>query len=200
MKKKIIYRTSIFVFFISLVIIIYSMYQILSSKNKVSKNIEVWDAMQTIKKSTDDNSTKESSQVKIKDMVDGLGIIGKLSIIKTQNVFPIIQGTKKEDLENGAGHFLDSVLPGENGNCIIFGHRDGVFKKLEDVKVGDAIMVETSLGKFIYKVTNLKITSPKESEIIKRYDEGMLTLVTCYPFNYIGSAPERFIVTAKLEI
>lgn len=200
MKKKIIYGISIFVFFISLVLIVYSTYEIASSKNKVSKNIEIWDAKQTIKGNTDYNLAKKSSQAKIIDNAEGSEIIGKLTIVKTKNILPIIKGTRLEDLENGAGHFLDSVLPGENGNCIIFGHRDGVFKKLEDIKVWDEIIVETYLGKFIYKITNLNITSTEESEIIKRYDEPMLTLVTCYPFNYIGSAPKRFLVTAKLQI
>lgn len=199
MKRKIIYRMSIFIFFISLVIIVYSIYEISSSKSKVSKNIETWDSNQLIKANESNNTTKEPFKVIIKAKSEDFEIMGKLTIVKTENVFPIIQGTTEEDLKNGAGHYLDSALPGENGNCVIFGHRDGVFKKLEDVKIGDTILVETSLGKFIYKITNLNITSPSESEIIKRYDEQMLTLVTCYPFNYIGSAPKRFVVIAKMQ-
>lgn len=215
MKKKLIYRISIFVFFMSLVLIVYSIYEIVDSKNKVKKNIEAWETRQIIKEEAiKDNITQEStvynSQEKLPEVKkvepkenklgsQGFEIIGKLTIVKTKNILPIIEGTSTKDLENGAGHYLHSVLPGEKGNCIIFGHRDSVFKKLEDVEVGDAIIVETSLGEFTYKITDLKITSPEESEIIKHYEEPTLSLVTCYPFNYIGSAPKRFIVTAKLQ-
>ena len=198
--KKWFYRIATIVLFTSILLITYSVYEIYSSKNKVNQNLEVWNDNNIIKDNTNHTFTEKSPKVRNYDKTGKFEILGKLTIVKTKNVFPIIQGTTDEDLKNGAGHYLESVLPGKSGNCIIFGHRDGVFKKLEDVKVGDTILVETNLGKFIYKITNLKITSLKESEIIKYYKEPMLTLVTCYPFNYIGSAPKRFLVTGKLQM
>lgn len=127
-------------------------------------------------------------------------VIGKLTIHRTNKDIPLIEGTSKSDLKKGAGRYIESFLPGKNGNCIIFGHRDGVFSSLEDIKLDDVIVIQTLAGEFIYKIVDTKITEPSEEEIIKVYDEPVLTLVTCYPFGYIGSAPKRFIVTASLEI
>lgn len=127
-------------------------------------------------------------------------VMGKIIISKINESIPIIEGTSDKDLENGAGHYEDSLLPGENGNSIIFGHRDTVFKRLGEVKLKDLITVETSVGKFIYEIVDIRITIPTEEELIKTYNEPILTLITCYPFIYIGHAPKRFVVTAKLKL
>jgi len=124
--------------------------------------------------------------------------IGKLTIPVLNKVLPIIQGTSERDLTKGAGHYSESVLPGEKDNCVISGHRDTFFSSLGDVKIGDKIIAETSAGIFNYEVTGMRIVDKDDRTVIVPTEAATLTLTTCYPFNYVGSAPNRYIVSAML--
>ena len=123
---------------------------------------------------------------------------GKITILKSKEVLPLIQGTKDTDLEKGAAHFITTVLPGQEGNSAIFGYRDGIFKSLKDVIINDKILIECSAGILVFKVIETKIVLPGDATILKHYNDSIITLITCYPFYYLGSAPKRFIVIAKL--
>ena len=124
--------------------------------------------------------------------------IGSLSIPVLKQSWPIIQGTGTNDLKKGVGHFLQSVLPGAKDNCVLSGHRDTVFAKLGKVKIGDRLIVQTAAGTFTYEVKRIRIVHQDDRTVIVHTDHAVLTLTTCYPFHFIGSAPDRYIVSADL--
>ena len=88
-------------------------------------------------------------------------------------------------------------MPGQVGNVGIAAHRDTFFRNLRDVRKGDELRFVTPEGTFSYEVESLKIVKPKNVEVLDPTPEPVITLVTCYPFNYVGSAPNRFIVRAR---
>lgn len=110
---------------------------------------------------------------------------------------PIIHGDSPNDLKKGLGHYAGSTLPGEGGKFVISGHRDTALKSLENVKVGHKILVETNWGAFEYKVKEINIVKSNEHSVLDPVDYEVLTMYTCYPFNYIGAAPNRFVVTGE---
>ena len=107
---------------------------------------------------------------------------------------PIFHGDGKAQLSQGVGHFAGSTIPGEGGNVVLSAHRDTAFSALENIKEGDEVIVSTYYGDFTYKVSNIRITNPEDTTVCEPTDKEQLTLYTCYPFNFIGSAPERYIV------
>lgn len=123
---------------------------------------------------------------------------GELIIPKISATLPIIEGTDEDELEKGVGHYSDSVLPGEKDNSVLSGHRDTVFRKLGEVGVGDYLIVKTSAGEFKYKVNKVRIVDADDRTVIVPKPRPTLTVTTCYPFNYIGDAPERYILVANL--
>ena len=124
--------------------------------------------------------------------------IGELIIPKLGASLPIVHGTDEEELEKGVGHFSKSVLPGEDDNSVLSGHRDTVFRKLGEVGKGDILVVETEAGKFTYKVKNVRIVEKDDRTVIVPKPRATLTVSTCYPFDYIGDSPERYILVANL--
>ncbi|MEF2094777.1 class D sortase [Bacillus sp. CFBP9009] len=125
--------------------------------------------------------------------------IGELYIPKLKTKLPIFHGTNEDELEKGVGHFAGSVLPGENDNSVLSGHRDTVFRKLGQVGEGDLLIVRTSAGEFTYKVNKVRIVDEDDRTVIVPKPRATLTVSTCYPFDYIGSAPERYILVAYLS-
>jgi sortase A len=124
--------------------------------------------------------------------------IGELIIPKLGASLPIFHGTDEEELEKGVGHYSKSVLPGENDNSVLSGHRDTVFRKLGEVGKGDLLVVETEAGTFTYKVKNVRIVDKNDRTVIVPKPRATLTVSTCYPFDFIGSSPERYILVANL--
>ena len=125
--------------------------------------------------------------------------IGSLKIARLNETIPIYEGTQAAELKIGAGHYEKSVLPGVSDNSVISGHRDSVFSKFGALKLGDSLTVTTSYGKFIYKIKSFRIVKANDRTVIVSTKDARLTLSTCYPFYFIGSAPKRFIVTALLD-
>lgn len=124
--------------------------------------------------------------------------IGDLYIPKLDATLPIFHGTDEEELEKGVGHFADSVLPGESDNSVLSGHRDTVFRRLGEVGKGDLLVVETSAGKFTYKVRQVRIVDREDRTVIVPKPKATLTVSTCYPFDFVGYAPDRYILVADL--
>jgi sortase A len=124
--------------------------------------------------------------------------IGTLYIPSINASLSIIHGTDEEELEKGVGHYKGSVLPGEADHSILSGHRDTVFRKLEDVVLEDLIIVTTSAGTFTYQVVDIYIVDKDDRSVIRPTPEATLSLTTCYPFSFIGDAPDRYIIHAKL--
>jgi len=124
--------------------------------------------------------------------------IGSLSIPVLDQKLPIIQGTDADELKKGVGHFIQSVLPGEEDNCVLSGHRDTVFAKLGKLKIDDQLIVQTSAGTFTYEIKRIRIVDKNDKTVIVPADHAVLTLTTCYPFHFVGSAPDRYILIADL--
>ena len=125
-------------------------------------------------------------------------IFGNLWIPVLKQNIPIVEGTGNEELKKGAGHFIDSVLPGVKDNCVISGHRGTVFKNLGLLKIGDQLIIETSTGIFTYEINHIRIVDKDDRTVIVPTALATLTLTTCYPFNYIGDAPDRYILIGEL--
>jgi sortase A len=125
-------------------------------------------------------------------------LMGELIIPKLDAALPIIHGTDEDELEKGVGHFADSVLPGENDNSVLSGHRDTVFRELGEVGKGDLLIVKTYAGTFTYKVRQVRIVDEDDRTVIVPKPKAVLTVSTCYPFDYVGYAPDRYILVADL--
>ena len=125
--------------------------------------------------------------------------IGTLTIPALKRKLPIIQGTGVKDLKKGVGHFAQSVLPGEEDNCVLSGHRETVFRQIGKLKIGNQLIVQTSAGTFTYEVTGTRIVHANNKTVIVPTDHAVLTLTTCYPFNTPGYFPDRYIVSASLK-
>lgn len=121
-----------------------------------------------------------------------------LIIPRLKESMPIIEGTDEDDLSHGVGHYQRSVLPGEPDNSVLSGHRDITFQRLGELKKGDQLQVATKQGTFVYRIDKIWITHANDQSVIVPHKEPTLTLTTCYPFGYFGSAPDRYIVQGKL--
>ena len=111
---------------------------------------------------------------------------------------PILEGTDDRTLDRGAGHIADTARPGAAGNAGIAGHRDGFFRGLKDVKVGDELQIQTTTATKRYRIERIWIVAPDDVSVLDPTPGPSVTLVTCYPFYYVGSAPQRYIVRATL--
>ena len=125
--------------------------------------------------------------------------IAKLSIPRLDTVLYVVEGTDDRDLKRGPGHLEGTVMPGSDGNCVIAGHRDTHFRVLKNVKKGDEIVVQSRQGTYKYRVTGLSVVNPQNTDSLKPTSKGVLNLITCFPFEYVGTAPRRFVVHASLE-
>jgi sortase A len=125
-------------------------------------------------------------------------VIGKITLPALKTTLPIIEGTGDKELKRGVGHFIGSVLPGEDDNSVLAGHRDSVFSQLGKLVLGDLVVIRTQAGEFTYEVVRFRIVNADDRTVIVPSPTAILTLSTCYPFRYIGNAPKRYIVSAKL--
>jgi len=123
--------------------------------------------------------------------------LGILTINKINLQVPIYNGTDDVTLDRGAGRIKGMAKMDEDGNLGISGHRDGFFRGMKDVKVGDDIDIQTTLGTENYEVTSIIIIPKEDASVLAPTTEKKLTIVTCYPFYFVGHAPKRLIVTAK---
>jgi sortase A len=127
------------------------------------------------------------------------GVIGELEIPRLKLSAPVKTGGDENVLDFSVGYLPDTPLPwlpGE-GNSAFAAHRDRLFRPLKDIRAGDAIKLSTRHGDFSYKVVATLIVNPKDVWVLKPIPHVNLTLITCYPFTYIGNAPHRFIVQAE---
>lgn len=125
------------------------------------------------------------------------GLVGMLDVPRLQLSTPVIEGDDNRTLKRAVGHLPDTPMPWTSGNSAIAGHRDGLFRPLKDVKVGDEIRFRTTRDEFRYRVTKTAIVMPDDLSVLApQSGPATLTLITCYPFYYVGSAPKRFVVHA----
>ena len=122
--------------------------------------------------------------------------LGVLRIPRLRIEAALLEGTDDATLDRGVGLIEETARPGTDGNTGIAGHRDGFFRALKDITEGDAIELQTLAGRETYRVERIWIVNPDEVSVLDPTPSRSLTLVTCYPFYFVGSAPERFIVRA----
>lgn len=126
--------------------------------------------------------------------------IGTLRIASVEMEVGVYQGDTEDQFQLGAGHSYMSFLPGQEGNIVLAAHRTNYFRDLEYVKVGDMIELETTYGLFEYKIRQIDILEEADFEtILEDSEEEQLTLYTCYPFIYVGNAPNRYVVRCDLQ-
>jgi len=122
-----------------------------------------------------------------------------LEIRKLHIRVPVFDGTDDLTLNRGVGRIIGTARVGDAGNIGIAGHRDGFFRGLKDISVGDEIDLTMTTDKAIYFVDQIEIVSPTDVQVLQPRGAPSLTLVTCYPFYFVGDAPQRFIVHASIE-
>jgi sortase A len=125
------------------------------------------------------------------------GLIGRIEIARLGVSVMVIEGTSSKTLRRAAGHIAGTAMPGQPGNIGISAHRDTFFRPLRNIHRNDLITVTTVLGAYHYRVVSTRIVGPSDVEVLGSGRAEILTLVTCYPFYFVGSAPDRFIVRAE---
>lgn len=125
------------------------------------------------------------------------GVIGEIEVPRLGLKAMVVQGDSEKLLRRAVGHLPETALPGETGNVALAGHRDGIFRPLRNVLPGDLITLRTPDREFQYEVEWTAIVPPTAVRVIQPTSEPALTLVTCFPFYYVGAAPERFVVRAR---
>ena len=138
-----------------------------------------------------------SIQQETPELVTDPGLVGRVEIPRLEISAIVREGVDTATLGNAVGHVPGTPRPGSAGNVAIAAHRDTYFRNVRYIRNGDQIRMVTPKGTYDYVVESLKIVSPTEVKVLDPTPEPAITLVTCYPFNYIGAAPKRFIVRAR---
>jgi sortase A len=125
------------------------------------------------------------------------GLIGRLEIPRLLLSDVVVEGIDKTTLRRAVGHIPGTALPGHPGNVGLAGHRDTFFRSLKDLKIDDEVELSTLAGNFKYEVESLRVVDPEDVGVLAQSGHNVLTLVTCYPFYYVGPAPMRWIVRAR---
>jgi sortase A len=125
-------------------------------------------------------------------------LIGRLEIPSVRLSVMVSEGVDDASLRKAAGHLPSSALPGDAGNFVLLGHRDTFFRPLRGIAQGDTVRVRSRGEVFSYTVDSIRIESPELSWAVQETSAPMLTLITCFPFDYVGPAPRRFVVQARM--
>jgi sortase A len=124
--------------------------------------------------------------------------LGRIEIGRLGVSVIVLEGTSGRTLRRGIGHIDGTSFPGDDGNIGLAGHRDTFFRELRHVRNGDEITLATLAGSRTYRVESIRVVDPTTIDVLTESGESVLTLVTCYPFDFVGAAPKRFIVRAHL--
>ncbi|WP_411802011.1 class D sortase [Bacillus sonorensis] len=152
-------------------------------------------------RTSDDSKSSESKSKNLKTKEKYTpktgDVAGLLTIPAINAELPIVEGTDPNDLAKGVGHYKGSYYPDQNGQIVLSGHRDTVFRRAGELRKGDILRVDTGYGGYDYVIKKMKIVSKDDDSIITlQHEKEELILTTCYPFSYIGDAPDRYIIYA----
>lgn len=143
------------------------------------------------------HEAKEHRESQLKPAFKTGDLLGRVDIPRLGISVAVLEGTSSRTMRLGAGHIEGTPLPGDTGNSGIAGHRDTFFRELKNVRENDDIQLQTATGLFHYEVDLVKVVDPNDLTVLEPSTFGStLTLVTCYPFYFVGSAPKRFVVRA----
>ncbi|HEY4930134.1 MAG TPA: class D sortase [Terriglobales bacterium] len=126
-------------------------------------------------------------------------VLGRIEISRIGISVIIVEGIGRRSLQRAVGHIPGTAFPGEQGNVAISAHRDTFFRPLKDIRKDDEITLTTANGSYRYRVDSMKVVAEEDTEVLNDSGASVLTLVTCYPFYYVGPAPKRFVVRARLN-
>lgn len=126
-------------------------------------------------------------------------LLGLIEIPRLDTAAIVEEGVDTTTVWKAVGHIPGTAMPGEPGNAVLAAHRDTYFSGLGDLKVGDLVSFKSPTATYSYRVESTRIVEPDDTEVLRASKEPTLTLVTCYPFHYIGNAPQRYVVTAREE-
>jgi sortase A len=124
-------------------------------------------------------------------------VIGELEVPRLGLQTIVVEGDSPKILRHAVGHMVETSLPGNRGNVALAGHRDSFFRPLRNIRRGDTITLKTLDGNFQYQVEFTSVVPPSDIQVLQPSGERTLTLITCFPFYYVGSAPNRFVVRAR---
>lgn len=169
-------------------------YQLIKTEQAQSKSLEEARTLLTNKK----NNTDAAEPVSAEDFLPDHGdTVGLLKIPRLEAELPIVEGTDEDELEKGVGHYAGTAYPFQNDQIVLSGHRDTVFRRMGELEIGDILTVEMEYGERSYEIVDTKIVDADDRTIIvPTAPDEVLTVTTCYPFSFIGSAPDRYIITA----
>ncbi|GGF97013.1 hypothetical protein GCM10010912_47220 [Paenibacillus albidus] len=195
------------IFVLSLSVLVYSVVQVVKAPLEARQALKDWDKKREEASARPpgaeehplpaDMMAEYPGQTTTPSYVEG-EIIGKIFFPSLNKKAAILEGTESPQLKKGAGHSIGSAAIGTSGNSVLAGHRDTVFRRLGELRAKDRIELETANGRFVYEVTGSTIVDAKERGAIQASREATLTLITCYPFSYVGSAPDRYLLSATL--
>ena len=132
----------------------------------------------------------------VRQMIALGSVLGRIEIGRIGVAVIIVEGTNGRTLRRAVGHVPGTALPGERGNVALTGHRDTFFRALRNVRENDEVTLTTLNGSYRYRVDSMKVVTADDIEVLSDSVEPILTLVTCYPFYFVGPAPKRFVVRA----
>lgn len=124
-------------------------------------------------------------------------VIGRVRASRIGLEAVVVQGDSDSILRLAVGHIPGTALPGQSGNMVLAGHRDTFFRALRNIRAGDRIVIESPHGSYDYEVESTSVVAPTDLTVLRNSGSRELTLITCYPFSWIGSAPDRFVVRAR---
>jgi sortase A len=145
--------------------------------------------------STPANDQRRTTSV---NQPSGIITVGKIEIPAVGLATRVLEGSNASTLRLAVGHVPGTALPGPSGNVGLAGHRNTFFRSLRYIRAGDEIRFSTVAGTFKYRVVSLSVVLPNAVEVLNETRRPTLTLVTCYPFDFIGTAPQRLIVHAEM--
>jgi sortase A len=152
----------------------------------------------TSAESSTKNSPSESESAVRRAPVPVVGEpMGRMEIKRIGLSAVVLYGDDTKTLRRGVGHVIGTALPGMDGNMALSAHRDTYFRPLRNIRKKDRVMLKTPQGTYEYEVESTMVVKPTQVEVLDPTPEPTLTLITCHPFNYVGSAPNRFIVRAR---
>lgn len=154
-------------------------------------------ARTTAASETDALGNFHAAAARSRSPLDSGDLVGRIEIPRIGVSSIVLEGVDKKTLRRGVGHIPETALPEGGGNVGLAAHRDSFFRGLKDVRKNDIITFKTLEGTYEYRVVSTEIVDPEDTHVLADVGTARLTLVTCYPFHYVGSAPQRFIVHAE---
>lgn len=184
---------------IGIVLVSYFGYQYISFEQSQDKMLA--EAQQYIEESdtqeTSDSRSKNNQSNTYKDFTaDYKEAFGTLQIPKLEKTIGIVEGADEDALSEGVGHMQQTVFPGQGEQIVLSGHRDTVFRNFGELEIGDSFIVNMPYGEYEYEIRDTEIVPEDDTSVVGNMGEEVLVVSTCYPFHFVGNAPERFVAYA----